>query len=96
MKKQKQTTKAATSSCSAETPGYADCWTDATITLPPENTKVLVCTDKDLLFCGIYQRLSRHVGQNAPKDDRWFASPGLGHELKVKYWRVLPSLPLTA
>jgi hypothetical protein len=79
-----------------ETPCYAKCWIDAEITLPPENTKVLVVAKNGLIFCGEFQRITRSIAKDAPKDNRWFASTGWGHELRVSHWRVLPDLPLGA
>ena len=61
-------------------------WVLVADTLPAYNKKVLVVADGSR-FCAILQNVTRSIAKDAPNDDRWYALPGWGHELKdVTAW----------
>jgi len=66
-------------------------WVSVSDELPPYDKKVLVIINDGHRFCAILRNVTRSTAKNAPKDKRWYAFPGLGHELKkVTAWRDLP------
>ena len=72
-------------------------WINVEDRLPEENKPTLVSFNGAI--CGtsqsvaILQLLSRHVGKNPPKDERWFVYPSHGHEIKPTHWMPLPPPP---
>ena len=72
-------------------------WISVDAALPIEGDSVLISYKGHV--CGtsqgvaIMQRLSRHVGDGAPIDIRWFFSPSFGHEVRPTHWQPLPPSP---
>lgn len=68
-------------------------WNNVKDKLPEYEKIVLVQTDDGRMMCAQLSRISRHIGPDTPFDDRWFAFPGWGHELRcVKEWCELPEV----
>ncbi|MEE9459631.1 MAG: hypothetical protein V3V84_07710 [Candidatus Bathyarchaeia archaeon] len=64
-------------------------WISVDIATPEYNKRVLVSCDKDgsTFECvALLQSITRHAGEYSPADDRWYAYPGWGHELRPSKW----------
>ena len=67
-------------------------WISVDDRLPEENEPVSIIYKGHI--CGVNEgvarmlRLSRHVGEDAPADNRWFFIPSFGHEVKPTHWRT--------
>lgn len=68
-------------------------WISIDDRLPEYNKTVLIYSKTFGTFCGVCQRITRHVGENSPIDSRWFAIPGWGHNVKPTHWAPIPAPP---
>lgn len=63
--------------------------------LPRYDKVVLVYLTIGGRMCGKLISVKRSISDDAPFDDRWFAVPGWGHELRsVEAWCELPPFPI--
>jgi hypothetical protein len=60
---------------------------------PPAYDEKVLVLHKGMRFCAKLQKIKRSISDDAPYDDKWFASPGWGHELKPTHWMPLQTKP---
>lgn len=76
-------------------------WISVKDELPKYGVKVLanyiptVYPDKQNIVVATLDLITRHCGENSPKDDRWFCFPKRSGEItaKVTHWMPLPKPP---
>jgi len=67
-------------------------WVKVDDDLPEYDQRVLVSCE-NFKSVAVLQSITRHAGKNSPKDNRWYAFPGWGHQLDPTHWTPLPDAP---